>query len=59
MWKESNAEGFKGFVMIQAGTLGREFDSYSPNGEIFTEERSRWLEPLKDAKQFSGTDVVV
>jgi hypothetical protein len=56
LWKESEAEGFKGFHMIQSGSLGQDFDKYDPQGEIFTPFRSKWLEPLDNVKQFEGTD---
>jgi hypothetical protein len=56
LWKESEAEGFKGFHMIQSGSLGQDFDNYDPQGEIFTPFRSKWLGPLDNVKQFEGTD---
>lgn len=55
LWKESDADGFKGLTLIQSGTLGMEFDNYPPNGEIFTPFRSKWLAPLL-VQQFEGTD---
>ncbi|KAF2686332.1 hypothetical protein K458DRAFT_298314 [Lentithecium fluviatile CBS 122367] len=55
LWKESDAEGFKGLHLIQSGALGPDFDNYPPNGEIFTPFRSKWLSPL-EVQQFEGTD---
>ncbi|KAF1997155.1 hypothetical protein P154DRAFT_441808 [Amniculicola lignicola CBS 123094] len=56
LWKESDAEGFKDSHLIQAGSLGDDFNLYKPQGEIFTPFRSSWLEPLEGVKQFQGTD---
>ncbi|KAF2187256.1 hypothetical protein K469DRAFT_569734 [Zopfia rhizophila CBS 207.26] len=57
MWKESDAEGFEGYHSIQSGTLGEEFDHYKPDGEIFTPQRTKWLAPIENTRQFDGTDV--
>jgi hypothetical protein len=56
LWKESDAEGFKGYHLIQSGSLGQAFDDYQPQGEIFTPFRPKWLPALENVKQFEGTD---
>ncbi|KAF2793904.1 hypothetical protein K505DRAFT_417482 [Melanomma pulvis-pyrius CBS 109.77] len=56
LWKESDAKGFKGYHLIQSGSLGEDFSNYQPQGEIFTPFRSKWLPPLENVKQFEGTD---
>lgn len=56
MWKESDTTGFKGYHYVQSGTLGREFERFKPEAEIFVAERAHWLEPLEGARQFDGTD---
>lgn len=57
LWKESDAEGFKGYIIVQAGTLAQELDHYPPDGEMFARERVRWVGPMENAKQFEGTSV--
>ncbi|KAF2652709.1 hypothetical protein K491DRAFT_780860 [Lophiostoma macrostomum CBS 122681] len=56
LWKESDAEGFKGTHLVQAGSLGQESDNYGPQGEIFTPFRLKWLPSLENVRQFEGTD---
>ena len=56
LWKESDAEGFKGDHLIQGGSFGQDYDNYKPQGEIFTPFRSKWLPELDNVKQFKGTD---
>ncbi|KAL5446305.1 hypothetical protein PMIN06_007843 [Paraphaeosphaeria minitans] len=57
LWKESDAEGLKGFIMVQAGTLAQGLDRYPPDGKIFARERVKWMRPMEDVEQFEGTDV--
>jgi hypothetical protein len=48
--------GFKGTHLVQAGSLGQEYDNYGPQGEIFTPFRWKWLPQLENVRQFEGTD---
>jgi hypothetical protein len=57
LWKESDAEGFKGYITIQGGTLAEEMDQYPPDGEAFAKERVKWVRPMENVKQFEGPDV--
>jgi hypothetical protein len=57
LWKESDAEEFKGHIIVQGGTLAEEMDQYLPDGEVFAKERVKWVRPMENTKLFGCTDV--
>ncbi|KAK7181789.1 hypothetical protein DPSP01_012532 [Paraphaeosphaeria sporulosa] len=57
LWKESESEGYKGYTIVQAGTLAQGLDRYPPEGEIFVRERVMWMGQMENVEQFEGTDV--
>jgi hypothetical protein len=59
LWKESDAPGFKGYYLLQSGSLGPENDSFKPEAEIFTPYRSKWLSPMNHVQQYEGTDAKI
>lgn len=56
LWKESDAEGLKGYIIVQAGTLAQELNQYPPDEENFAMQRVRWIGPLKIVKQPESID---
>lgn len=58
LWKESDSEGFRGFTIVQAGTLAQALDRYPPDKELFARDRVKWAEPMQNVQQFEGTNRV-
>ena len=56
LWKQCDAEGFKGYHIVQAGCLKDGLDELEVDGEIFVGTRCKWLKGLEGVKQFVGPD---
>lgn len=50
--KETDAESFKPFLILEAGTLDEGFEQTKPDSEIFVKHRTPWLEEIKGLAQF-------
>lgn len=52
IYKEADAEAFKGMVLLQAGTVdGGALDAFGPDAELWVRHRPQWLPGLAGVTQ--------
>ncbi|OCK74281.1 hypothetical protein K432DRAFT_386903 [Lepidopterella palustris CBS 459.81] len=50
--KETDADGFQGLLILEAGSLDGGFEEFKPAAEIFVKHRTAWLGELNGLAQF-------
>ncbi|KAH8821321.1 Mss4-like protein [Xylogone sp. PMI_703] len=51
IYKESDADAFKGIVLVQAGTLKDGIDSRVPQAELWLKNKAKWLPVIEGTSQ--------
>lgn len=51
IFKEAGAMDFENMVILQSGTLDAGLDSCSPDAELWTQHRAKWLPELTGVAQ--------